>query len=165
MTLTKDHRYADHENDSIEVQTADDGAIEEAGSLGLLYLGSSGGAYVEPKFAAPLALNILGHDRPDDDPLAAKFSVEDSTAHIASSQFFRDEQLNLAAALLMAVDAYDRREKRRATAEERRERAAESLSRDVARLNAAAITSKTFGGDEIGKLREALGRFDAALAN
>ena len=163
MALTNHHKYVDQDGDSIDVPRSYEGFPDV-----LLQLTSSDecvGVYVTDGNAAPLALNILGHDRPDDDPLAVKFIVEESTAHIAHSQTARDAQLNLAAALLMSVDGYDRRAVRLATAEERRERAAVSLSKDVAKLNALAITSKTFGNDEIGKLREALGRYDAALAN
>jgi len=164
MTLTKTHTYADQDGDGILVLPA-----FPSFPIALRVTdeddGETAAAYVDSSFAAPLALNILGHDRPNDDPLATRFAVEAEVAHIASSQHDRDCQLYRAAALLMAVDGYDRRSKRLATAEQRRERAAVSLSNDVAKLNALAITSKTFGSDEIGKLREALGRYDAALAN
>lgn len=162
MTLTKKHTYADQDGDSITMLPAYPSfpialrVAEEAD-------GDSAAAYVDSKFAAPLALNILGHDRPDDDPLATKFSVGQSTAWLAQAEGARNDQLDLAAALLMAVDGYDQRAVRLATAEERRNRAAQSLTDTVIKLRNDG--PGPFTGDEIGKLREALGRFDAALAN
>jgi hypothetical protein len=164
MTLTKNHKYIDQDGDVIEAQAPGDFEPEQRGVTSLIYLEASCGTYVEATFAAPLALNILGHDRPNDDPLATEFDVADAVAHIAHSQSMRDSQLNMAAALLMAIDGYDRREVRLATAETRRNEAAKSLTAAVLRLRLDA-GADSYSGDDIGKLREALGRFDAALAN
>jgi hypothetical protein len=160
MALTKSHTYTDQDGDTIEVPQSFPGFPDVL--LRLADSEDSIGVYVDPKDAAPLALNILGHDRPDYEPLATTFSVEEAVAHIAGSKSSRDAQLNLAAALLKAVDAYDRREKRRATDAERRERAARTLGRTVSDIRRA---SNELTGDDIGKLREALGRYDAALVN
>lgn len=157
MTLTKEHEYKDTEGDHVKVHSAlnaGDTAFVEA---------HADGVYVHSEFAAPLALNILGHDRPDDDPLATKFEVEGQGAFIASSPAVRNQQLNLAAAILMAVDGYDRRAVRLATAESRRNEAAKRLTDHVVALRRTGAGD--FTGDEIGKLREALGKYDAALAN
>lgn len=168
MALTKDHKYYDSDNDLIEVQLADDDAVEERGALGLIYLDTTGGAYVEPEFAAPLALNILGHDRPADEPVSTgRFRVGEADVFIADNKIGRDHQVNTAAALLTAVDAYDQRARRLASAEQRRKSAAASLSSSVHSIIGLPATTplKEFTGDDIGKLREALGRFDASLAN
>jgi sulfur relay (sulfurtransferase) DsrF/TusC family protein len=93
--------------------------------------------------------------------MPATVSVDDAVAFLADSQAARDLQVKNAAALLRAVDAYDKRQARLATAAERREAAAHRLSMAVNRVQ----SSSAFGNDEIGKLREALGRYDADLAN
>jgi hypothetical protein len=165
MALTKDHKYIDSDCDTIEDQTPADEAVEEDGALGLVYLPNTGGTYILPKFSVPLALNVLGHDRPVDERVSTgRFDLGGATAYIADNQAARDHQVNLAAALLTAVDAYDQRATRLATAEERRQKAAESLTASVVRIKLERGDA-AFGNAEIGKLREALGRYDAELDN
>jgi len=164
MTLTKRHEYVDSDGERIGVDNAEGNPDDTIAWLDTDPEGTSDGFYVDVRSSVPLALNILGHDRPDDDPLATRFAVESSVAHIASTQSARDIQLNLAAALLKAVDGYDRRAVRLATAAERRAAAAKSLGDTVAVLRRSALSNE-FADTEIGKLREALGRYDAALAN
>jgi hypothetical protein len=161
MALTRDQTYYDKDNDSIEVQKPDEDAVEEHGALGLIYLSTNGGTYVMPEYAAPLALNVLGYDREDVEPLAISVSAEDAVVQIARTPMTRDFQLRHAAALLKAVDAYDTRAIKLARDEERRTQAADWLATSVRRI----ATQSTFGNAEIGKLREALGRYDAELAN
>lgn len=155
MALTKDHEYYDKDGDTIGVEVTSD-------TTHGVYL-ASGGAYVQPEHSVPLALNILGHDRPVDERVSTgRFEVGDAGAFIADSQVARDRQVDTAAALLTAADAYDKRVIRLATAEKRRQQALESLADSFARVNKPATE---WTGDDVGKLREALGRYDAALAN
>lgn len=160
MTLTKDYNFTDNDGDYLYVEEPDTDVADAAAFVRT----SSIGFNVDPKLTAQVALLILGHDRPDDDPLATKFEVGVEAAYIASTQYDRDRQLNIAAAMLMAVDGYDRRAVRLATAEERRKAAAKSLTAVVLRLRLDA-GADSYTGDDIGKLREALGKYDAALAN
>jgi hypothetical protein len=162
MKLTKDHKYTDGDGDTIRVE-ANGGGPEGTIYLAIDQVDGNEGAFITKADSVPLALNILGHDRPDDDPLATSFDVNGRFAHLADSKSDRHAQLDVAAALLMAVDAYDRRAVRRASAEERRNAAAMRLTDKVGELHNAG--PGPFTGEEIGKLREALGNYDAALAN
>lgn len=164
MALSKRHEYIDEVGDIISIESAvKDAAIAYVEVESEF---STVGVSVTTRSSVPLALNILGYNRPGDEQVSTgRFEVGDAGAFIASSEAARDRQVRTAAALLTAVDAYDKRTARLATAEKRREAAAISLSKAVADVNSLAIASKTFGNAEIGKLREALGRYDAELAN
>jgi hypothetical protein len=155
MALSKSYSYYDSE-DSLSIHESHNESF-------VAYIEPiDNGFYIKPEDSVPLALNVLGYDRPEDERVSTgRFEVGDAGAFIADSEAVRDRQVRTAAALLTAVDAYDKRAARLATAEKRREAAAISLSRAVATINAKTI----FGNEEIGKLREALGRYDAELAN
>jgi len=156
MTLAKTYRYYDNGEDSLVIG-------EPHSDLFTAYVEPiEDGFYVKPEDSIPLALNVLGHDIHPDNPLAASVSVEDAVVQLAHTPMARDFQLSHAAALLKAVDAYDKRAVRLATAEIRRQRALEALADSFARVNKPATE---WTGDDVGKLREALGRYDAALAN
>lgn len=160
MALTSSYSYYDNAGDELSVNEP------HSGSFAAYVTAAEDGVYVKREDSVAVALNMLGYDRPKDERVSTgRLEVGDVGAFIADSQATRDNQVNLAAALLTAVDAYDQRAKRLATAEKRREAAAISLSKAVADINSLAITSTTFGNEEIGKLREALGRYDAELAN
>lgn len=159
MAITKSYTYSDHSYDTIEVSNC-------IGDANAYISPMDEGVYVTTKNSVPLALHMLGHDRPVDEPVSTgRFEVGTSVAFIPDSNFDRNELANEAAALLLAVDAYDQRQDRLATAEKRREAAATTLSKSVADIGAWVTTGGTFGNDQIGKLREAPGRYDAALAN
>lgn len=159
MAVTREYTYSDNDFDTIEVS--------QGGGIGTAYISPMDeGFYVTPKNSVALALNMLGHDRPVDEPVSTgRFEVGTQSAFLANSAEERNKMLDAAAALLLAVDATDRRQERLATAEKRRESAAASLARDVASIGALVSTGGAFNNDQIGKLREALGRYDAALAN
>jgi hypothetical protein len=164
VALTKSYKYIDNDGDEITVSEAPEWVANIVATLEARDVDEDEGAtvYVTSRDSVPLALNMLGYDRPEDGPLMpASVSVDDAVAFLADSQAARDLQVKNAAALLMAVDAYDKRQARLATAAERREAAAHRLSMAVNRVQ----SSSAFGNDEIGKLREALGRYDAELAN
>jgi hypothetical protein len=159
MALTKSYSYRDINYDELSISKSS--SDEQSAFVHT----DEDGVYLKREDSVPAALNILGHDRPVDDPIPAdEFWVGDSNAGFARTKAIRDRQADLAAALLTAVDAYDQRVKRLATAEERRQKAAASLTASVARLKIERGDA-TFGNAEIGKLREALGRYDAELAN
>ena len=154
MGLTGNYKYTDNDGDWIEVE----------GDVGRpLVKTSDEGAYVGEAESLPLALNVLGYDLDEEDRLADNVSVEDAVVIIAQTPMLRDFQLRHAAALLKAVIAFDKRAVRLAAAEKRREAAAQALTDAVIRLRNDGPGA--FTGDEIGKLREALGRYDASLAN
>jgi hypothetical protein len=157
MALTKDHYHYDHANNyvTIEVSFGGEGTVAYVAP-------SDDGVYVTPKSSAPLALNMLGHDVEEEDRHAISVNVEDAVVQIAQTPLSRDFQLRHAAALLKAVIAFDNRAERLAAAEKRREQALESLANSFARVNKPATE---WTGADVGKLREALGRYDAALAN
>lgn len=161
MALTGYYKYADKDGDFVEVTPIPQ--LDEANGVAVIETGDSGTAtYVTTADSVPLALNVLGYDRPEDERVSTGvFEIGSCKAPVASSQLQRDEQVELAAALLTAVDAYDKRTIRLATAEKRREAAAHSLALKVNKI----ASKSTFGNGEIGELREALGHYDAALAN
>jgi hypothetical protein len=157
MALTKEYVYIDRDGDVIRVGGYDEEPAESPPTWIM-----ANGAYVQPEFAPSLALNMLGYDVDEEDRHAASLSAEDATVHIAQTPHVRNFQLRYAAVLLKAVIAYDQRAERLATAEKRRERALEALANSFARVNKP---STEWTGDDVGKLREALGRYDAELAN
>lgn len=159
MALTKNHEYYDAEGDWIKIEELADLEADDANYGAYSFVHSAqGGAYVTAAAAPSLALNILGHDAPTDDR---------EGEWVPASALDRDAALDLAVTRLQAVIRFDLREKRLATAEQRRKSAAASLSSKLHSVVGLPITSplKQLTGDDIGKLREALGRYDAELAN
>jgi hypothetical protein len=121
MGLTKDHRYKDRDGDVVEITKA---SLTTAGAA-LVSVNGGERAYISPKFSVPLALNMLGCDRPS----AAQFSfvaeVGNYTAGKATptGQYSRDALLAEAIASLRAVDAYDQRQAERKAEEDAKAKA------------------------------------------
>jgi len=141
--------------------------VASAGGNAVAYIEPiDNGVYIKEENSIPLALNVLGFDRPSFERVPeGSFVVGEMTAKLAASEVGRNQQVQLAVALLMAVDVYDRQAAWQIEAQKRRDSAAAILSKDVANLGAWVSTGGSFGNEQIGKLREALGRYDAALAN
>ena len=110
MGLTKYHTYTDNEGDSIRVEH--DGPEGVVAYLDIEQVDGNDGVYVTPEFSIPLALNVLGYDRPSAKPYAAgPTKYRDATANeaIPGSQVARDTNIAKAIDLLIGADIYDQR--------------------------------------------------------
>lgn len=105
--LTKEHVYTDEDGDTIEVQKKNEG--EPHAVIGVK---DESYAYIQPEYSIPLALNVLGYDRPSAKPYAAgPTKYRDATANeaIPGSQIARDTNIAKAIDLLIGADIYDQR--------------------------------------------------------
>jgi hypothetical protein len=126
MGLTKDHEYTDNEGDAIRVEAADPlDARDAVAFLNIKQVDDDEGFYVLPAFSIPLALNVLGYDRPS----AAQFSFVAEVGNYTAGktaptgQYSRDALLAEAIASLRAVDAYDQRQVERKAKEDAKAKA------------------------------------------
>jgi hypothetical protein len=96
MGLTKEHAYKDNFGDAVKVshEVGDNFPLIETDD-------GAGGVYIDAETAVPLALNVLGHDRPSLGDLALTSTV------VVRGDGHRDELLAQAAANLRAIDLYD----------------------------------------------------------
>ncbi|MDR6794334.1 hypothetical protein J2X12_002929 [Pseudarthrobacter oxydans] len=122
MGLTTSHKYTDNDGDTIKVSEADSWAKSDV--VALLEAtdsdsGESASVYVTPEYSVPLALNVLGYDRPH---ILSNFEtvVGNSTSLgvVINSSEMRDKTLANAIAYLKSVDRYDQRTAERKAEEE-----------------------------------------------
>jgi len=123
MGLTKDHKYTDNDGDYIEVRKPHD--WEDGGVVAVLEANDvdsdeSATAYVNAVDSIPLALNVLGYDRPSAELNAAgPTAYNNHTAHtpIPLSKEWRDANVATAIDYLRGADIYDQRAAERKAAE------------------------------------------------
>ena len=145
MGLTKDHRYTDNDGDYIEVRKPHndpDGTVAHVATND-----DEAGAYVTSNTAVPLALNVLGYDRPSSELYAegsTQYNGKSANTPIPSSQEQRDANVALAIDYLRGADIFDQRvAEREAKAAERAAYVAEHEARieakEVARTKLAEL--------------------------
>jgi hypothetical protein len=132
--LTTNHKYTDRDGDTIEASEADSWA--EGDVVALLKAtdsdsGESASVYVTPENSIPLALNVLGHDRPH---VLSNFETivggYKAAGVVIGSTEMRDKTLANAIAYLKSVDRYDQRvAERKAEEEAKAAREAEQAAR------------------------------------
>lgn len=122
--LTTHHKYTDNDGDTIEAFEASSWAREDA--LALLKAtdnesGESASVYVSSANSIPLALNVLGHDRPEAGTMVQATVGHSSAAFSGTYITGNDKRAALLAeaiARLLAIDAYDQRLAERKAEEE-----------------------------------------------
>ena len=121
MGLTKKHEYTDGDGDAIRIQKWTAGghvAHIEAAKYG---------SFVNAADSIPLALNVLGHDRPQlGEPAAVRSAGDAYYVVVIGSDAHRDELLARAAANLRAIDLYDQHVVKKKADEEAAAKAAEA---------------------------------------
>jgi hypothetical protein len=127
--LKEAHNYTDNDGDklTIEENPDDDLAIAWVSDL------SEDGFNVTVENSIPLALNVLGYDRPDAgaavEAIVGRYGFGRNPNHI-SGKDSRDELLAQSIANLLAIDAYDQRAaERKAEEEAKAARVAEQMAR------------------------------------
>lgn len=127
MGLSKDHEYTDKDGDIIR---AEQDVASGEGTIAYLY--ADEGFYVDSKSSVPLALNVLGHDRPG---ILGGFETvvggQVSSGVVINGQGLRDKTLAIAIANLKSVDRYDQRQAEREAAEDAKKARAEKLTADL----------------------------------
>ncbi|MBT2587986.1 hypothetical protein [Arthrobacter sp. ISL-95] len=120
LGLTKDHKYTDSDGDAIEVSAphnAPEGTvahllIEQGGDDGV-------GVYVDASTSVPLAINVLGYDRPSAGRSAAgatRYNGHEVNRMIPGNHDERDANVAEAIDLLRGADIFDQREASKAAA-------------------------------------------------
>lgn len=130
LGLTKDYEYPDFEGDAIKAMSIDDDI--DARGAALVVSAPAGGAYVDPKHALPLAINVLGYDRPSAERFEAgptEYNGHKANRLIPSSQSLRDANIAEAIDLLIGADIFDQREAGRAEAAAKRKAEQEAQTR------------------------------------
>jgi hypothetical protein len=107
--LTKEHSYTDNDGDKLTVEENpdDDLAIAWVSHL------SENGFNVTAENSVPLALNILGYDRPSSAPYVAgptTYNGRTANRSIPTSKSTRDAHVAEAIDLLIGADIFDQRE-------------------------------------------------------
>jgi hypothetical protein len=118
--LTTSHIYTDQDNDSIEV-------TQTSNAVACVTVNGGRAAYVKAEHSVPLALNVLGHDRPHSlTDYKATVGGQSAYSVTIESQAQRDRALAGAIASLKSVDRYDQKAaQRKAEAEAQAKRDAE----------------------------------------
>lgn len=162
MGLSKKHVYTDKDGDTIAIKAPVEADGEEAVAyVKVVQYGEYAGVFVDAKSSIPLALNVLGYDRPSAKPYAAgPTKYRDATANeaIPGSQIARDTNIAKAIDLLIGADIYDQRvdaneaaakreaEAKRARHDElltKRNEAADQLRRATSDLNRIGVGPST----------------------
>lgn len=131
MGLTKEHHYEDADGDTILVQDISASSAKRRGATALLQA-AGGGTFVEPGNSVPLALNVLGYDRPgagDGSSVSADGFFVPGIRIQGDAQ--RAELAAKAISYLKSVDIYDQQ------AAERKAKEAEEAAAKAAELAAA----------------------------
>lgn len=147
MGLTKNHEYTDNDGDSILVREA---AWAEGNVVALLEAtdsvsNESASAYINAVDSIPLALNVLGYDRPSAEFAAAgatTYNGQSANRTIPSSKQQRDRNVVEALDLLIGADIYDQRTAEREARDEARTKLAEAVDH-VARNGVSRVNADT----------------------
>lgn len=127
MGLNKEHVYKDQDGDKV---TASFAVPDYATATLTVDDGDTACAYVSKADSVPLALNVLGYNRPQHSGVGSvRASVNGitTTGYLPASQTLRDQRFAEAIAGLLAVDVYDQREASRKADEERARKLTEDL--------------------------------------
>lgn len=153
--LTREYRYTDNDGDFVEIDPAnriadphDVVAVIETGSKGTA-------AYIKNADSVPLALNVLGHDRPE----LARDTARTATA-VVRGDGHRDELLAQAAANLRAIDLYDQHVAKKRADEEAAAEVAKAEAEVAAKWAAheARLARVNEARDQLRNAATALGR-------
>lgn len=105
MGLTKEYEYTDNDGDTLTIDEndCDDKAIAWVSDM------SSSGFNVTAENSVPLALNVLGYDRPDLErgECATRVGGYFAQGAVIRDQIERDELMATAASALKSIDFYD----------------------------------------------------------
>jgi hypothetical protein len=107
--LTKEYRYEDrHNNRRLEIERSIDDSQSVYINVSNRVNSSSAGLWLDYADAVPLALNVLGYDRPTlGERQGALAGGWYDAGMVVTSDSHRDKQLAQAAASLRAIDLYD----------------------------------------------------------
>lgn len=104
--LTKEHVYKDKDGDIIEIHKNDEEPHAVIGVKEGYY------AYIQPEYSLPLAINVLGYDRPSAEPYAStatEYNGQFANTPIPTSKEARDANIAKAVDLLIGADIADQR--------------------------------------------------------